>query len=165
MAEKVFTAPVARIKVKDEEGKLQTIGKMRTIRVSETYRRGRVIGIGQITPSELPLLEFSGSLTCSHYTINFKTHYLKKLAINREVDNVVNFVNTTLLREEGVELYLERREAGTENNGIITPVWKEFAVIRNLFITQDGFDLSENAISGHDSSFEYTEPVTYMQVE
>lgn len=162
MAEKTYNAPIARIKVKDENGKLQTIGKMRTIRISETYRRGRVIGIGQITPSELPLLEFNGSLTCSHYTVNFRSHYLKKLALNREVDNVVNFVNTILLREEGVELYLERRVKDTEANGIITPTWEEFAVIRNLFLTQDGFDLSESAISGHDSSFEYTEPIYYL---
>ena len=29
MANKVFTAPIARIKVKDENGQYQTIGKMR----------------------------------------------------------------------------------------------------------------------------------------
>ena len=54
MAE-VLTAPAAIIMVGNV-----IIGKMRTVRVSENIRRGRVTGIGRLNASELPALEFTG---------------------------------------------------------------------------------------------------------
>jgi len=58
MADKVLTAPLALIKVNGV-----TIGKMKNLRITETFRRGRVSGIGEVVASEVPVLEFNGTVT------------------------------------------------------------------------------------------------------
>lgn len=64
--EKVMTAPLAIIQINSV-----TVGKMKNVRITENIRRGRVTGVGRLNPEELPALEWSGSLSCSSYTINF----------------------------------------------------------------------------------------------
>ena len=156
MANEVFTAPLALIKVDNV-----TVGKMRSLRASENYRRGRVVGIGNVKASELPLLEFLGSISCSAYNIDFKNHFLTQKALNRGTDNVRNFVNTVLLREDGFSLVVMRKVIDSTTNNIITPKYETFAVMRNLFITSDGFNLDESGISNRDSAFDYIDPIYY----
>ena len=45
--------------------------------------------------------------------------------------------------------------------GIIYAVDQEFATITNAYITSDNFDVNEGQISGHDSTFEYLDPITF----
>lgn len=158
MAAEVFTAPLALIKVGNV-----TVGKMRSLRVSENFRRGRVIGIGNIKPSEVPVLEFSGSLSCSFYTISYRNHQLTEAAIARGTDNVRDFVNTIVLREEGFSLVVLKKSKASEANNIVTPTYSTFAVIRNVFINADGFNLDETGISNRDSGFDFIDPIYYPQ--
>ena len=63
---RVMTAPLAIIRINSV-----AVGKMKNVRVTENIRRGRVVGLGSLTPSEVPAVEWSGSLSCSSYSINF----------------------------------------------------------------------------------------------
>lgn len=160
----VMTAPFAVIKV---DG--QVIGKMKNIRVSETYRRGRVIGIGSMNAKELPALEFTGTLNCSFYTIDFKEHPLFYKAILRKTGTANKLLNTVSLQEIGLKVDLIRTVAdkvtyppeGRDANNIIQTTDEIFATIEDAYITSDGFDLNEGQISGRDSTFEFTTPLTY----
>jgi len=50
---------------------------------------------------------------------------------------------------------------GRDANGIINTVDEIFATVEDAYITSDGFDLNEGQISGRDSTFEFTTPLTY----
>ena len=70
---RVLTAPLAIVRVGGV-----AVGKMKNIRIQENIRRGRVGGIGKLTPDELPAIEWSGSLNCSAYTVKFSENLLPK---------------------------------------------------------------------------------------
>jgi len=63
----VLTGALAIIKLNGKP-----IGKMRNIRVSETINRGRVSGVGELTPQELPALQWNGTVSCSFYSIKYE---------------------------------------------------------------------------------------------
>lgn len=159
MADKVMTAPLAIIKVGGV-----AIGKMKNIRVNESIRRGRVQGIGELTPSELPALEWSGSLNAGFYTIKFNSQdKLTKSAILRNVNNPQEFVDTVLLQEDGVQIDIMKKVKDTVDpaTGIITPKFEVFATVKGAFSTKEGFDISEGQISGKDVDFEYLNPILF----
>lgn len=169
----VYTAPLARIKVVDPDTQsVITIGKMRNIRVSETIRRGRVTGIGQMTAVELPALEFTGTINVGFYTIDFSKHPLTRNALLRKTGTSEKWVNTVLLNEIGLRIDLIRTvpdlanfpNGGKDANGIIQTVsgGEVFATIEQAFITSDGFDVSEGQVSGQDSTLEFLDPITFL---
>ena len=99
-----MTAPLAVIQINSV-----TVGKMRNVRITETIRRGRVAGIGRLTPSELPALEWSGSLSCSSYTINFNLLANKqKKGTFRNLRTLEAWANAILLQEDGLEIAILR---------------------------------------------------------
>ena len=157
MATKTLTAPLAIVKVNGVP-----IGKMKNIRVTETIRRGRVSGIGQLTPDELPALEWSGSLNCGFYAVEFKTNQLKA-ALVRNVNTLDEFVDTVLLQENGVQIDIMRKVFDSQDATtlIITPRLEIFASVKGCFLTREGFDISESQISGKDADFEYTTPILF----
>lgn len=164
MATRTLTAPIAVIKVNGV-----AVGKMKSIRLTETIRRGRVTGLGQLTPDELPALEWSGTLNCSFYNIDFKVLLNSDLnpaaaAIQRTVGTVDNFVDTILLKDLGVQVDLMRKiplAPPDPITGIILPAFEIFASIKGCFITREGMDVSEGQISGKDADFDYTTPIIY----
>jgi len=156
MATKTMTAPLAIVKVNGVP-----VGKMKNIRVTETIRRGKVIGLGSLTPSELPALEWDGSLNCSFYLINFSQETIQT-AWPREVQSVDEFVNTVLLQEEGVQIDILRKVKDfQQSNGVIVPRVEIFASIVGCFATREGFDITESQISGRDMDFQYLTPILY----
>lgn len=158
MAEKVMTAPLAIIKVGGVP-----IGKMKNIRVTENIQRGKTIGIGRLTPDELPALSWSGSLTCAFYTIRLdKQNELLKTGLLRNVNSLQEFVNTVLLQEDGVDIDILKKVKDHINpNGSIEPRYEIFGTIRGGFQTRDGFDISEGQISGRDAGFDYLNPILF----
>lgn len=163
MAERVMTAPLAIIKTTDGKA----IGKMRNIRVTETLRRSRVSGLGELTPQEYPAVEWNGSLTCSFYTIDLKKTGIPGL-IKRETGNVQKFINNVLLQEDGVDIYIYKKEASVidADTGLIQEIGEgDFAVIRGCFIDRQGFDISEGAISGSDQDLTYMHPILFPESE
>jgi hypothetical protein len=169
MANTVYTAPLAIVMVGTT-----VIGKMKNIRVSETIRRARVTGLGRLNASEVPAVEFTGTLNASFYTVNLEAHELTRRALNRKTGTTTNFVNTVVLQDIGLTIKLMRKvgdpaypattttDLGQDNTtGIIYAVDQEFATITNCYITSDNFDVNEGTISSHDSTFEYLDPITF----
>ena len=160
---RVMTAPLAIIKINSV-----TVGKMKNVRITETIRRGRVTGVGRLNPEELPALEWSGSLSCSSYTINFNLlSNVSKLGTFSNAATVEEWANAILLQEAGLEISILRKvkdgEIDTET-GLVKTKYETFAKVNAAFATREGFDVQEGQISGRDTDFEYLEPILYNDV-
>jgi len=159
MAQKVMTAPLAIIKVDGI-----AVGKMKNIRVTENIRRGKVQGIGELTPQEVPALDWSGTLNAGFYSITFNNQdQLIKKALLRNVNNLQEWVDTVLLQEDGITIDIMKKVKDYQDpaTGIIYPEFELFASIRSAFSTKEGFDISEGQISGRDVDFEYITPILF----
>lgn len=167
---RVLTAPLAVIRV----GGI-TIGKMRSIRCTETIRRGRVVGLGQLVLDEAPALEWSGTLSAEFMTIDLKLSMIPGL-INRITQSVEQWTNDVLLQEDGVQIDIMKRvkdpqqpdamfpNVSPDPNFIqrnITGTLEVFASIKGCFITREGFNITESSISSRDVEIEYTTPIMY----
>lgn len=160
---KVMTAPLAIIQINSV-----TVGKMKNVRITENIRRGRVAGVGQLNPSELPALEWQGQMSCSSYTINFNllANKLKKGTF-RNAGSLESWANAILLQEDGLEIALLRKVKDGEidaDTGLVATKYENFAKVNGAFATREGFDLQEGQISGRDTDFEYLEPILYNDV-
>ena len=157
MADKVYTAPLAIVKV----GGI-AIGKMKTIQVNENIQRGTVQGLGELTPSELPALVWAGTLSCGFYNVTWMKSSLPN-AITRNVNTLKEFVDSLLLQEEGVmvELYKKVAAPGAPTIGNIPSVLKLYCTVSGLFLEGDNFDISEGSVSGKNQSFRYLDPVIF----
>lgn len=161
--EKVMTAPLAIIQINSV-----TVGKMKNVRITENIRRGRVTGLGTLTPSELPALEWQGSLSCSSYTINFNLlANIAKKGTFRNANSLEEWANAILLQEDGLEIAILRKVkdgAIDTETGLVSTKYETFAKVAGAFATREGFDIQEGQISGRDTEFEYTTPILYNGV-
>ena len=161
MDERVMTAPLAIIQIDSV-----TVGKMKNVRITEQIRRGRVSGLGRLTPSELPALEWSGSLSCSSYSINFNLLANKmRKGTFRKAGTVEAWANAILLQEDGLEISIHRKVKDGDidkDTGLVAAVkYETFAKVSGAFATREGFDIQEGQISGRDTEFEYLEPILF----
>ena len=159
-----MTAPLAIIQINSV-----TVGKMKNVRVTEQIRRGRVSGLGALVPSELPALEWSGSLTCSSYTINFNLlANVSKKGTFRNADSVEEWANAILLQEDGLEISILRKVKDGEidsETGLVDSTYETFAKVSAAFATREGFDIQEGQISGRDTEFEYLSPILFNSTQ
>ena len=83
--------------------------------------------------------------------------------LNRYVGGSLDlFVDTILLGDNGIQIDLFRKvKQSTSSSGLVTSTLQIFATIPDAFITREGMDITENAISGRDIDFEYLSPITY----
>jgi len=158
-----MSAPLAIIQIDSV-----TVGKMKNLRITENVRRGRVTGVGRLNPEELPALEWTGSLTCSSYTINFNllANKLKKGAF-RNAATVEEWQNAILLQEDGLEISILRKVKDgniDSETGLVKTKYETFAKTNGAFMTREGFDIQEGQISGRDTEFEYLEPILYNSI-
>lgn len=157
---KVMTAPLALIKFNSK-----TIGKMKNVRITEQIRRGRVSGIGRLNPEELPAIEWSGSLSCSSYAINFnKLANELQVGTFRNAASVDAWASALMLQEGGLTIEILRKvKKGQINSetGMVETELKTFAQVTGAFVSREGFDVQEGQIAGRDTEFEYLEPVLY----
>jgi hypothetical protein len=145
----------------------QPIGKMKNVRVSENFSRGRVSGIGELTPQEIPALQWNGTLSCSFYSIDFASDGVAGIdgapdkGITRVAGSLQEWVDHVLLQEDGVNISIFKKieDAFDTTTGLIKSEKKEFAKIEGLFLDRDSFDISENGISGRDQEFTYKNPI------
>lgn len=158
-----MTAPLAIIQINSV-----TVGKMKNVRITESIRRGRVTGLGTLTPSELPALEWQGILTCSSYTINFNLlANISKKGTFRNANSLEEWANALLLQEDGLEIAILRKVKDGEidaETGVVKSKYETFAKVSGAFATREGFDIQEGQISGRDTEFEYTTPILYNSV-
>ena len=125
-------------------------------------------GLGTLTPSELPALEWQGSLTCSSYTINFNLlANISKKGTFRNANSLEEWANALLLQEDGLEIAILRKVKDGEidaETGVVKSKYETFAKVSGAFATREGFDIQEGQISGRDTEFEYTTPILYNSV-
>jgi len=139
------------------------VGKMKDIRVNESFRRQPVKGLGQLYADEMPVLDFEGTVSCSYYNIDLKRSMLAG-AINRSANDVEQFTANMLLQEKGVQLDILRRvKVGTNPDGSVKWDYESYCSIKQLFLNRQSFNISEGQISGRDEEFSHTEPIIIPQ--
>lgn len=160
MNKKVMTAPLAVIQINSV-----TVGKMKNVRITENIRRAKVTGLGKLNPDELPAVEWSGSLSCSSYTINFNLLANKmKVGAFRNAGTVEEWSNAVLMQEDGLEIAILRKVKDGEidaETGLVKTKYETFAKTTGAFMTREGFDIQEGQISGRDTEFEYLNPILF----
>jgi hypothetical protein len=151
------------------------VGKMRDIRINETYRRVEVSkGLGSIFDDEFALVKFNGSVSCSFMEISFGKSGLTD-ALKRNIfgaasifsqiasgNNAVNFEDQAVLDSVGLSLDIYKKVQGTIVNGIISPDAPVYATLSGMFIESDSVNISESNIAGRDQSFKYLNPVVLL---
>lgn len=171
---KVITGAIAIVKVGEV-----AVGKMRDIRINETYRRLRVSkGLGSIYADEQAVTEFDGTLTCSFYEIDFnKSGMLDRngegavilrrkfkngtTPANAAFDGVSNFEDQLVLDDVGIDvvIYKKMKDLIDPDTGLIRPKAVVYAVVKNVFIETDNINIAEGQVGGRDQSFKYLVPV------
>lgn len=156
MADRTMVAGLAIIKVGGV-----AIGKMKNIQITETIRRGDVVGIGKLASSEKPALSWSGSLNCGFFLIDFSQSAIPG-AILRVAQSIQQWEDTLLLQEDGVQIDIMRKVKASQNAaGIITSALQVFASIKGCFANRESFDITEQQISGRNVDFDYITPILY----
>lgn len=162
----VITGALAIIK---QNGKV--IGKMKQVRCTETISRGRVSGIGEFTPQELPALNWNGTVSCSFYAIEYVSDGVAgidgnpDIGITRTASSVAAWVEHVLLQEEGVSLDIFKKvtDAIDPDTGLLlNNIPQPYARIEGMFLDRDGFEITENGISGRDQDFTYKNPIIIL---
>lgn len=162
----VLTGALAIIKLNG-----QPIGKMKNIRVTETINRGRVSGVGELTPQELPALQWNGTLSTSFYSIEFQSDGIAGVdgavdrGVTRTAGSVAEWVEHVILQQQGVDIDIFKKiqdaidpVTGLLKNNDPQP----FARIEGLHLDRDGFDITENGISGRDQDFTFMNPIIFL---
>jgi hypothetical protein len=167
---RVLTAPLAIIRVNGI-----TVGKMKSIRCTESIRRGRVVGLGQLVVDELPALDWSGTLSAEFMTIDLKKSMIPG-AINRIAKTIEDWTNSVLLQEDGVQIDILKRVKNPQQPDALFPnispdpnyiqrnitgTFEVFASVKGCFLTREGFNIAEGSISGRDVEFEYSTPIIF----
>ena len=160
MAERTVTGPIALIKVNG-----LTIGKIRDIRATETFARGEIRGIGELPAQEVPILSHSGTFSVDAFLIDLKSSGIKKL-LNRSVVSPEQFINTVLLNENGIDIYVYKKipDSIDDTSGLVTGVGeKPVAILRRCFLDSVSFNISEGQVSTHSQTGRFLDPITFSQ--
>lgn len=139
------------------------IGKMRNIRWNEDIARGEVRGIGTTLTSEVPPLAWSGRGSCDFYEVDFTTTGLQ--GIKRNVKTNQEFDDNLMLEGNGLQLDIFKKveDLVDPDTGLVIPKPEPYAVLGQLYIEGEGGDITEGAISGHNTSFRYLFPIKQPQ--
>jgi hypothetical protein len=156
MADKSLTAPLAIVKVSGI-----AVGKLKSIRCTESVRLGRIIGLGRINPSELPPLDWNGTLNAGSFLIDLRQAIFPGSS-QRICQTVEEWQDTLCLNTDGVQVDILRKVFGSRNAaGIIIPAFEIVASIKGCFANRESFDITESQISGRDMDFEYMTPFLF----
>jgi hypothetical protein len=160
----VLTGAIALIKVGGE-----VIGRMKSVRCQESFRRQPIKGIGTIMPSEEAVTDWEGTLSCDFMEIRFEETGIKN-AIRRKFANSrsqvtsgdISFEDQLLLDVDGVQIDILKKVTDVVNpDGTIKPKLEPYAVVKRCLIESDSFDISEGAVAGHSQSFKYLDPIVF----
>lgn len=164
--EQTLTGAIAIIKVAG-----QPVGLMRNVRINESTRRVPVRGLGSIIPKEAPVVEWSGTVSCSFFEINWKKSGIKD-AIRRDVgignaiskiatgNNQSNFEDNLVLDTVGVQLDVYKKIKGSIGaDGLVIPGVEPYCIVGHCLIESDNVTIDEGNVSGRDQTFMYLDPV------
>lgn len=152
-----LTGALAIVRVNGE-----AIGKLRNVRATENLRRVGIRGLGTIIEDEAPVVEWTGSVQCSFYEINFQSTGVRN-AIRRDVQTNQEFEDNLLLDSDGVQIDIFRKieDFIDPATGLRRATVEPYAIIKRVLIESDSFDISEGTVAGHDQSFKYLDPLLY----
>lgn len=160
----VLTGAIALIKVNGT-----VIGRMKSVRTQESFRRQPVKGIGTILPSEEAVTDWEGTISCEFMEVRFEETGIPN-AIRRKFTSTASqvalgnesFEDQLILDVDGVQIDIFKKVTDViDANGIIKPKLTPYAIIKRCLIESDSFDISEGSISGHSQSFKYLDPLIY----
>ena len=139
------------------------VGYMKNLKVSENKQRGSVMGLGEVTKKERPLLGITCTWSCDFYMIDLTKTGVPG-ADNRQVQTVNDYKNTQVLMENAVDVYIYKKDVGevtgTSPSQIVTTVAETvFAVRRDVYLDNTSWSLTENQISDFNQSGEYLQPI------
>ena len=160
MSKHTVTGPIALIKVNGV-----TIGKIRDVRATETYARGEIRGLGNLEAQETPILSHSGTFSVDAFLIDLKSSGIKQL-VNREVVSPEQFVNTVLLNENGIDIYIYKKVPKTidDTTKLVTAIDEEpIAILRRCFLDSVSFNISEGQVSTHSQTGRFLDPIIFVQ--
>lgn len=137
-----------------------TIGHMRSVRVNENIGRGTVKGLGTIFTIEAPAVDHAGTISCEFYEVDFNTTGIPD-AIKRDVQTNKEFEDQLLMNSEGVQIDIFKKieDVVDPDTGLFKTKVKPHAIVRRCFIEVDGLDITEGAVSGHNQSFRFLDPI------
>lgn len=154
-----LTAPLAIIKVNNIE-----VGFVRNLNINESHEITPIYGIGHLTPQELPVTKWSGTMTAESYLIDFykALNVLTDASIvQRTVNSPEEFVDTVLLNDDGVTLDIYRKVEVDRDptTGVVQSGLEIFASVRGCKMTRDGISISDGQIAGRNVEFMYKTPI------
>lgn len=155
----VFTAPLAVIKIANK-----TVGKIRNLTFTEQVQRGEVMGIGNLTLQEVPIIAIRCSFTADSYMID-----LRKLGTIEDpfwpvkaTDPKV-LINTLLLGEQPTQIHVYRKKATSIANGLVTSAsedsYETIGIAQDCYLDSRSWNIQENNISGKNLSGRYLTPI------
>jgi len=155
MATKILTGAMAIVRVNGVP-----VGKMKNVRLQESIRRTRIGGLGTILPVEQAATEWSGSLSCSFYEIDFTKTGIPG-GLRRDVENKQAFEDQLILDSDGVQVDVFRKitDAIDPVTKLIKPKTVPYASVTRCLIEGDGVSINEGQVSGRDQSFSYLDPI------
>ena len=159
MATRTYTAPKAYITINAKPA-----GFIRNISFTETITRADVQGLGNLTKQEVPATMYTCTFTTDFYFISFREPVVMEM-INR-YGGAINFKNTLSLGDFSFMITFYSKTATTrdENLKLVTevdPTGETLAVLRECYIDNQAFTLTEGGIASLTTSGRYLEPVTF----
>jgi len=136
------------------------IGLIRNLRCTEANQRGSVMGLGRVTKLERPLLSITCTWSCDFYMIDLKKTGIPGLD-NREVQTVEQYVDTKVLLNVPIDIVVYKKDILTvsDKNVVTATKGTVFCTIKDIYLDNTSWDVTENQISAFNQSGEYTTPV------
>lgn len=135
------------------------IGYIKNLRITETQQHGSVMGLGEITKKERPVLAITCTWSCDFYLIDLSKTGLPGLD-NREVQSVQQYKDTKTLLAIPIDIYVYKKDVLTVTNNVVTATKNNvLCAIKDISLDSTSWSIDENQISGLSQSGEYTTPV------
>ena len=159
----VMTGNLAFVYAGTPGQQLNLIAKATGITLTETFIRGRVRGLGNPLPQEVPLLQWEGAGTMTLFLQDFYRENRLPGIVNREVSNNQQFREQIVLRspQSGLLLAINRLtvDEASVGSGTLTGTQRHWAVVRGIFLEGEGIVLQQNETGGQNLNFVYIQPV------
>lgn len=138
------------------------IGFLRSVSASENFGRADVQGLGTALTSEVPITSWRGTFNASQYEVDF-SKALTPDSIRRDVQTSQEFEDQLMLDQDGVQVDIFKKVEDFVDpaTNLKRPKAIPYAIIKNLFVETEGFNISEGQIAGHDFSGRYLSPMIY----
>jgi hypothetical protein len=151
-----ITAPVATVVVNGI-----TIGKIKDITASETLSRAEVRGLGSLAADSVPVMSYMGTFSVGAFLVDLSSSGIQSLW-NRNVQSVQEFIDSILMNEQGVDIYLYRRIPTTidPTTQLVTATeQKPIAILRRCFLDSTQFAINDGQIATYNQSGKFLDPI------